>query len=193
MSAKPPFADMQPTNVAFDQPSPRLWPPAAARAAQWLVLAGLWLGWLLSPLVIGFIQGSATPVKRYGRTLAQCARMMLAMARKDVIYRNALRKLSGEAGRQEQVEGECTHCGRCCIDHQCVFLTMHDSGDGQAPRSACNIYGSRFFRWTSCGLYPIAGADIAAYDCPSFVSRPAGSFRTIPIRSANDANKRHVA
>jgi hypothetical protein len=193
MSAKPPTADLQPPHVTHSQPAPRLWPLATARGAQWLLLAGMWLGWWLSPLVIGVIQGSVTPVKRYGRTMMQCARMMRAMARKDVIYRNALRKLSGEASRQEQVEGECTHCGRCCIDHQCVFLTMHDSGDGQAPRSACNIYGSRFFRWTSCGLYPVTGADIAAYDCPSFVSRPVGSFRTIPIRSANDASKRHVA
>jgi hypothetical protein len=190
MSVLPPLADMRPSQ---DQPAPPLAPLAAARGAQWLALTGLWLGWPLSPLVIALIQGSWRPVRRYAATLAQCARMLRAMARKDVIYRNAFRKLHGEAALQEQIEGQCTHCGRCCIDHQCVFLTMHDSGDGQAPRSACNIYGSRFFRWTSCGLYPVTGADIAAYDCPSFVSRPAGSFRTIPIRPANDASKREVA
>jgi hypothetical protein len=184
------MTDWQP---ALEQPTPPLAPHAAARAAQALALTGLWLGWLLSPLAIAWIQGRVTPLRRYGKTLAQCARMLKAMARKDVVYRNALRKLQPAVARQEQIEGQCTHCGRCCIDHQCVFLVMHDAGDGQAPRSACSIYGSRFFRFTSCGEYPVTGADIAAYDCPSFVSKPVGSFRAIPIVSANEARKRKAA
>jgi hypothetical protein len=151
------------------------------------------MGWPLSPVAIALIQGSVTPLRRYGANLAQCARMLRAMARKDVVFRNACRTLMPETVRQEQIEGQCTHCGRCCIDHQCVFLVMHDAGDGQAPRSACSIYGSRFFRFTSCGEYPVTGADIAAYDCPSFVSKPVGSFRAIPIVSANEDRKRRVA
>jgi hypothetical protein len=184
------MVDMRPSQ---DQPAPPVVAIALARLTQWLVLAGLWLGWPLSPWAIAAILGNVLPIRHYRASLVQCARMVRAMARKDVIYRNAFRKLHGAVVLREQIEGECTHCGRCCIDHQCVFLTMHDSGDGQAPRSQCNIYGSRFFRWTSCGLYPVTGADIAAYDCPSFVSRPAGSFRTIPIQSANNASRRDAA
>lgn len=196
----PPFADRADARPSprQAQPAPRRWPSAAARLLQWLALAGLWIGWPLSPWVIAVIQGRWRPLRRYGATLAQCARMLRAMANKDVVYRNARRKLSGASAMQEQVEGQCTHCGRCCIDHQCVFLTMHDSGDGQAPRSHCSIYGSRFFRFTSCGLYPVTGADIVAYDCPSFTAKPLGTLsqgRVIPIRPANDAStgRRDVA
>lgn len=151
---------------------------AAARLVHAAALAAMWSFLWLSPVAVALISRRMRPLLHYLGTMQQCARMLRAMHSRGVIYRNALRKLQGERRGVHRIEGECTHCGRCCIDRQCVFLDWRDGGE----KSACTIYGSRFFRWTSCGEYPITGEDIAVYACPSFRAVPASSPRVIPLR-----------
>ena len=150
---------------------------ALARLVQAAAQIGLWIAWPLTPIGVALVRRDAGVLRRYFGTLRRCARMIRAMGAHDVVRRNTLRKLRGgdESGRA--IVGSCTHCGRCCIDGECVFLVW------RADRtSACSVYGTRFFRWTSCGEYPMRADDIAQYRCPSFRVTPAPR-RIIPIRT----------
>jgi hypothetical protein len=170
---------MELLRLSMPAPAGGRWRHAAAWLMHGAALGGMWVFVWLSPLAVALISRRWQPLQRYVATVRQCARMLGAMHTRGVIYRNALRKLQGDAYRAPHIEGECTHCGRCCIDRQCVFLDWRDGGE----TSSCTIYGSRFFRWTSCGEYPITGEDIAVYACPSFRAVPAGTQRVIPIRA----------
>jgi TPP-dependent indolepyruvate ferredoxin oxidoreductase alpha subunit len=63
----------------------------------------------------------------------------------------------------ERIEGACTHCGQCCTNKACVFVQFDALG-----RSSCRIYDTAFWRWLSCGSYPVSREDIEVYRCPSF-------------------------
>ncbi|MFN9187618.1 MAG: hypothetical protein ACK5WG_13935, partial [Betaproteobacteria bacterium] len=63
----------------------------------------------------------------------------------------------------ERIEGTCTHCGQCCTNKACVFVQFDALG-----RSSCRIYDTAFWRWLSCGSYPVSREDIEVYRCPSF-------------------------
>lgn len=147
---------------------------ALARAIEWAVLAMLFVTLPLSPIAIFMLSGDRGYVFRYLATMRRCAGMFKAMRRHGVIQRNLPTGLDAGSTRPEQITGQCTHCGRCCIDQKCVFLALDDQG-----QSRCRIYGNWYWRRTNCGKYPQSGRDIQVYECPSFSAMP---MRVIRIR-----------
>ena len=149
---------------------------ALAAAVERTVLALLWLGLPSAPLWMAIIGASREPLLSW-RGSMQRAREHIAEMRRI----GAIRRLIEQGGGPSDVriEGACTHCGRCCLNGHCVFVTFDRAG-----QSRCQIHGNWFFRLLACGRYPISARDIKTYDCPSFraVSRPRGAGAVIPIR-----------
>lgn len=145
-----------------------------ARVADTTALAALALLLPLAPLLLASIARDGSYLRRYRGTLRQWLRMLRTMARTSVVARNLQRSWNARRGAAAPIEGECTHCGQCCIQRECVFLRFDAQG-----RSQCAIHGTWYWRLTSCGRYPIDAADIEFYACPS--------YRVIPIASTNAA------
>jgi hypothetical protein len=167
-----------PSSALNFSPDLPFWPRVVQRA----VLAPLWLGLPLAPIACWLLSGQWHFMRHYAASVRQCARMLHAMREADVIARNLLRSRwwLGSLGEPQKVEGQCTHCGNCCVHHTCVFLHMDEAG-----HSSCGIYGNWFFKRLACGQYPVDALDIAVYACPSFkaLPRPTGSTqRVIPIK-----------
>lgn len=140
---------------------------AFTRVIELIILGVLFALLPLSPVGCFILSGDRRFLVNYVTTIRQAAGMLVAMMGARVIQRNVLPTLGLDAAEPEQVIGECTHCGRCCIDKKCVFVKF----DGQG-HSRCGIYGNWFWRRTNCGRYPISASEIAIYQCPSFVSIP---------------------
>ncbi len=121
----------------------------------------------LSPLTCTLLSGRTQYLRQYRRTLVKSAHYAKALHRSRVISRNLERKLQLGAKSLEAIEGSCTHCGQCCVDRSCVFLSWDEHG-----ASRCSIYGNWFWRLTSCGAYPTDSESIAVYSCPSFKAIP---------------------
>ena len=107
--------------------------------------------------------------------------MFKAMRRHGVVQRNLpttldARRNDWEGAQPEQITGQCTHCGRCCIDQKCVFLALDDQS-----QSRCRIYGNWYWQRTNCGKYPQSGREIQVYECPSYSAMP---MRVIRIQRA---------
>ena len=143
---------------------------SSARVAEVVFLAAYALLLPLSPWLFAALSGDAAYVRHYGRSLRHSLRMFRTMAASGVVARNLRRSWSSNSAAPLSIEGECTHCGACCIHRQCVFLRFD-----ALQRSQCSIYGNWFWRRTSCGRYPIDAADLEVYACPS--------YRVIPIRA----------
>ncbi len=152
--------------------------PKMASALELIMIGTLLLLLPLSPIGCFLLSGDLGYVARYFTTIRQCAAMLIAMRKRGVLRRNLLPVMSQASSAPEQISGECTHCGRCCIDKKCVFVEFDGEG-----HSTCRIYDNWFWRRTNCGRYPITAREIAVYQCPSFVAVPAAMPRaTIPIR-----------
>jgi hypothetical protein len=150
---------------------------ALAAAIELAVLAALFVTLPLSPIAIFLLSGDRSYVVRYVATMRRCAAMFKAMRRHGVIQRNLppgldTRSNDLEGAQPEQITGQCTHCGRCCIDQKCVFLALDDQG-----QSHCRIYGNWYWQRTNCGKYPQSGRDIQVYDCPSYSAMPMRVIR----------------
>jgi hypothetical protein len=131
------------------------------------------------PFGAWLISGRAQYVRDYRATVRQCLRMLRGMARMRIVARNIERVMQRDR-TEYSVEGACTHCGRCCIEHTCVFLDMSATG-----QSSCAVYGSRFFRYgLTCGEYPLNAEDLAIYKCPSLRATPLKSrvIAIVPVR-----------
>jgi hypothetical protein len=143
-----------------------LWP---VRLFSWLVEAlarsALALLLPLAPLTCALLSGRWQYLKHDRLTLGRSARYLRALAQARVVSRNLRRKLTLQEA--EKIEGHCTHCGRCCVNRSCVFLDWREDGS-----SHCAIYNNWFWKWTSCGGYPVDAQSIATYSCPSFKSVP---------------------
>ncbi len=140
----------------------------AAQIVQLVLISILLLGLPLSPLVVWTISGRWQYLADYRRTMVRCAHMVPALWRANVIERNLRRLLTPQAARPSQaITGNCTHCGRCCVDRTCVFLSW--TNDGQ---SRCGIHNKWFWKMTSCGIYPVDAHSIDTYACPSFKAIP---------------------
>ncbi len=57
---------------------------------------------------------------------------------------------------------DCNQCGKCC---QILKCPLQDS------RNLCRAYNSFFWRYFSCGRYPINKQQIEFYDCPKWEMR----------------------
>jgi hypothetical protein len=156
-----------PATIALPGPIGDIAVQALTRVIELIILGVLFVLLPLSPVGCFLLSGDRRHLAQYWLTIRKAAAMLMAMMEARVIQRNVLPALNLEAAEPEQVIGECTHCGRCCIDKKCVFVKF----DGQG-HSRCGIYGNWFWRRTNCGRYPISASEIAIYQCPSFVSIP---------------------
>jgi hypothetical protein len=151
---------------------------ALAKAVETAVLAVLFITLPLSPVAIFMLSGDRSYVIRYLATMRRCAGMFKAMRRHGVIQRNLPAGLDTRNTGREQITGQCTHCGRCCIDQKCVFLALDDQG-----QSRCRIYGNWYWRRTNCGKYPQSGRDIQVYECPSYAAMPMRVIRLQSVKA----------
>jgi hypothetical protein len=141
-----------------------------ANALDLLVISVLYLLLPLSPVGCTILSSDGRYLLGYSDTITRCAVMLGAMRKTGVLRRNFLKWLNRKAinlSPTDVIYGDCTHCGRCCIDGTCVFVEFV-SGE----RSKCLIYKNWFWRRTSCGQYPMTSSDIAVYNCPSFKAIP---------------------
>jgi hypothetical protein len=145
---------------------------AAARGSIRVVAHGVELTafgaiWLLLPAwpaVAAAITRDGAYLRRYRTTLARVTGHIRAQWRSHSTARMVAQVLTPRALRRHQrVSSRCTHCGRCCLDRACLFVTFDAEG-----RSRCRIYGGRLWRRLACGRYPSDPRDIALYGCPSF-------------------------
>ena len=170
---------------------PALPRPAAARAqdralgllvrAAELAIVGLGFAVLpVWPFVAAVIARDVGFVRRYPRALRASARHIGGLLRGRSIARYLLGAMRPGRRQRDQIAGECTHCGNCCLFRTCVFLAYDALG-----QSRCRIYGGRLWRALACGDYPIDGEDIELFACPSFVAWPVvqDARRVIPIAS----------
>ncbi len=145
------------------------------RIIDWMLLGVMWLFLPLAPLVCALIAWDKRYALRYISSLTQCVQMLREMMRAQVISRVLMRRVSQRVNifvphdrkREERIEGECTHCGKCCINKSCVYLQVGENGE-----SRCGIYNNWFWKRLTCGEYPISGEEIGIYDCPSFQAIP---------------------
>ncbi|MFN7753690.1 MAG: hypothetical protein ACK5TE_15625 [Pseudomonadota bacterium] len=143
------------------------------RVIEWTLLAVLWLTLPLSPVALAIIAGDSRYLREWFSTTRQMALSLRSMARASVIARRvgSYGKRTARENAAWQISGECSHCGNCCLDRSCVFLSYDGNG-----HSRCGIYGNWFFRRLTCGGYPITRDDIRIYDCPSFHASPRDSL-----------------
>lgn len=128
------------------------------------------------PLGYALVSGRIHFLRDYRLTLRRAARYLHTLWRLRVVSRNLQRVLAGSTFRGESIEGSCTHCGRCCVDRTCLFLGWDAQG-----KSICTIYNNWFWKMTSCGSYPVDGASIRVYGCPSFKAVP---IKIVPLNLA---------
>lgn len=144
-----------------------------------VVACGLLLLPLL-PLVAAVVASDRMFLQDYPAAMARIARHIRATWRGRAISRMLEHRLTPPRLRKHHdVVGACTHCGNCCLDRACVFLSFDEQG-----RSHCQIYGGRLWRRLSCGDYPIDASEIELYRCPSFsavVAPVPSAGRVIPI------------
>ncbi len=142
------------------------------RGIECIAYSIMLIGAPLAPFAAAAIAGDWSFVTKYPSSLAQFVRHTFALNRARMISRY-LTHLLTPRDTEDRIEGECTHCGRCCAFESCIFLRWQPDG-----RSACRIYGSRVFKLLSCGKFPISRVDIVTYQCPSFRST---ALKAIPI------------
>jgi hypothetical protein len=158
-------------------------------------VAVLAFGWFMLPVwpFVGLaITRDITWLRRYLRTLGAVMRHLEGLWRAHAIERVLLPRFGvSKPAQRGTITGECTHCGNCCLNRSCIFLSFDAQG-----RSSCQIYGSRLWDALACGDYPVDRIDIALYRCPSFtvVSTPAGvDAKVIPIFPVQVAEPTPVA
>ena len=109
-------------------------------------------------------------VQRVHWPLDRMFREMFAWSTSSFLFQPAASVNRSQTARAaHEVQGDCSHCGQCCLDKSCVFLEWTDEG-----LSRCSIHNNWFWKLTSCGSYPIDAQSIVTYNCPS--------FKAIPIR-----------
>ena len=139
-----------------------------AQTIELLVLTVMTVLLPLAPVACAVIARQGQYLRDYLGTIKRAARTIRALRQARVIARNLQLVLTRPA-LTHHIEGSCTHCGRCCLDSACVFLTWTAGGS-----SSCSIHNNWFWKLTSCGSYPVNAQSIAVYDCPS--------FKAIPVR-----------
>lgn len=133
-----------------------------AQAVALTLIAGLYLLLPLLPLLASLAFRRARYLTHYRQTL-----------KKMLIHVNAISEgpvqhyFRDVAGRQTEVpqdiRGECTQCGNCCLDKRCVFLERNSD-----EKYLCGIYDSPLRRYSNCGSFPLSAHDIERYACPGY-------------------------
>ena len=156
-------------------PARTLWLGATV---EHIALALLWCALPMAPLFMAIMTGDTAPLRDWAGAMRKGSAHISELRAIGVVRRLFEQKFGGVADPDRRIEGSCSHCGRCCINGKCVFVSFATDG-----HSHCAIHGRWFFRLLACGAYPISARDIATYHCPSFVAvAPARSGqRVIPI------------
>ncbi len=150
---------------------------ALGSAVETIALSLMWLMLPLSPLIASVIARDLSYLRDFRGTMRQSARHLHAMGRAQVIARRFYNeKRAAEQNISHRIEGECTHCGQCCLYRQCVFLDRTEDG-----RPSCRIYGNWFFGFLTCAEYPMTKDDIELYECPSFRAVPRAESLSLPF------------
>lgn len=158
---------------------------ALARSIEFVVIFGSALLLPVWPVIAAAVLREGVYLRRYRATLARMTKHILAVWHARPVSRMITRWLTpAERAVPERIVGNCTHCGRCCLDQACVFLSFDEQG-----RSRCHIYGKRVWKvmFANCSRYPVDGPEIVLYRCPGFnaVRDPEASpQRVIPIAPA---------
>jgi hypothetical protein len=153
-----------------------------ARAVEFVVVVASSLLLPLWPILAAVVLRESGYVRRYPATLVRMSGHIRAVWNTGAVSRMVARGLTpAERTVPERIVGNCTHCGRCCLDLACVFLVFDDQG-----RSRCRIYGKRLWKilFANCSRYPVDRQEIVLYRCPGFNAvRDTQSSRTriIPI------------
>ena len=132
-----------------------------------LALTAMTLLLPLSPLACAVLAGKWHYLLHYRVTVVRSANYLRALWQARVVSRNVQRKLAWQNPGAVAIEGNCTHCGSCCVHRSCVFLGWRNDGG-----SHCTIYNNWFWKLTSCGSYPMDTRSIETYGCPSFKAVP---------------------
>lgn len=139
-----------------------------ARVVEFLVVCGAWLLLPLWPILAAATLRDHDYLRRYWTALARARGHVRAVWRARAISRVVARRLTPSARTvPERIVGNCTHCGRCCLDQACMFLDFDDQA-----RSRCRIYGKRVWKvlFANCSQYPLNAREIAVYRCPGFTA-----------------------
>jgi len=153
-----------------------------ARTVEFVAVSGSWLLLPVWPILAAAVLRDGDYVRRYRTTVVRLTGHIRAVWNTRAISRMVSRGLMPAAHAvPECVVGNCTHCGKCCLDRACLFLAFDEAG-----RSRCTIYGTWLWKimFANCGRYPVDAQEIVLYDCPGFnaVTDPAaGAHRIIPI------------
>ena len=138
-----------------------------SRPIELLVIGTMFIGLPMAPLLMAALSGRLADAIEYRRSLRLAFRHLTEMQRSGSASRYIRWRASGRQPSRlepdERIEGTCTHCGQCCTNKACVFVQFDALG-----RSSCRIYDTAFWRWLSCGSYPVSREDIEVYRCPSF-------------------------
>jgi hypothetical protein len=138
------------------------------RVVDALLLSVIWIGLPVSPIFLSLVARDLSYMRNYRQSIRQLMRQLEAMSRAKIMARRFINdKRAAEQSVSWKIEGECSHCGECCLFQTCVFLGHDEQG-----RSQCRIYGNGFFRLLTCAEYPMTKDDIALYSCPSFRAEP---------------------
>ncbi len=150
---------------------------ALGRVVETILLSVIWIGLPVSPVFVSLLAWDRAYVRNYRQTIGRLARTLQAMAKAGVIARrfHSENRVSKQ-NTSWKIEGECTHCGECCLFQACVFLDRDEQG-----HSRCRIYGNWFFRQLTCADYPISKGDIDLYACPSFRAEPIPQVSTVRL------------
>jgi hypothetical protein len=144
--------------------------PEAAVLKRYLVnaLALSFIGCLyvllpLLPLLASVVYQRNKYVLQYWRTLKKMLIHIQALSEGPVHH-----YFHDVAGRQtnipDEIRGDCTQCGNCCLDKRCVFLEKTTD-----EKYLCGIYHSPLRRYSNCGSFPLSAHDIKRYACPGYV------------------------
>jgi len=125
-------------------------------------LASVYIFFPLMPLLASVVFWRIKYVAQYRKTLVGFQRHLKAIKAGPVdhYFHDVMGKKSAVP---QEIRGECTQCGNCCLDRQCVFLEEI----GQ-EKYQCGIYHSPFRRLSNCGSFPLNQWDIDRYQCPGY-------------------------
>ena len=143
-----------------------------------VIMSGMWLLLPTGPIAAAIIAHDSSYLRHYWRSLGASMRHLEGMKRGRPVGRAISRIWLGRENEHSVVTGNCSHCGKCCLDRACIFLRWDDEGN-----SRCQIYRTAFWRILPCGEYPLNGDEIAQYACPSFAATSSRIIPIIPVTS----------
>lgn len=117
-------------------------------------------------------------VSKYRSSILSHLEFVRAMVGREATSRLIADRLGNRKEKRESIQGSCIKCGRCCLDHRCLFLQA-----GPAETFRCKIHGSWLWRRLACSQYPSSAEAIALYQCPTYYVREEPTCRDEDLRN----------